>query len=609
MHANNDHRTDNTPPVAPPCDGAPQRPAADRASGPWWWDWELPVIVALVVVVYFTRLTALPICGEESRWANGAREMVASGDLVVPRQQGELFPERPPLGSWAIALVGAARGTIDLAAVRLPSALATLLLAVAIYIYARAWSSRLCALTATTCYATFGQVMLLGRFGESEALFTLFVAGSLLAWHAGYLQQRSKALVWSAGYFLAALGALTKGLQAPVYFMMATGAFLALRRDWRWLFGRGHVLGLATFGLVVGVWLVPFARQNPHALDDIWTGLAQDRFALDRLSSHVASYPLETLACLLPWSPLLAAWLFPAVRRSICQARPQVQFLFVALAVTYPTVWFASGARGRYYMPLYPLLAVLMGLVVEHCAARRRTVVEGLGRWLGLWQTYMRLLAAAAVLGAVAVAAISFLPIDVEPTIRQPVWFVVPWIGGGLIVAWLALRSARDPRRARPEVVVVCAAVFAGSACAGALVNARLQAANDLTPAIARIKDRIPGAGELVSLGRVYHRFSYSYETPIRQVPWPTNSDDLPDDVTYFCFDRRPGDTPEDRAGNDDRLGAHTPGVLPFAWEEVAVIPCDPVRRDEAHRSVVIGRVRRIERIAEQPDATRPALR
>ncbi len=34
--------------------------------------------------------------------------------------------------------------------------------------------------------------MQLGRLGESEALFTLFVGGSLLVWHAGYLQGARK---------------------------------------------------------------------------------------------------------------------------------------------------------------------------------------------------------------------------------------------------------------------------------------------------------------------------------------------------------------------------------------------------------------------------------
>src|SRR5262245_41319559 len=100
-------------------------------------------LTALVLVCYFARLETVPVCGEESRWANAAREMIATGDWIVPRQQGDVFPERPPLGSWAMAAVGLARGHVGLVAVRLPSACATLLLCWLIYGYTLAWSSRL----------------------------------------------------------------------------------------------------------------------------------------------------------------------------------------------------------------------------------------------------------------------------------------------------------------------------------------------------------------------------------------------------------------------------------------------------------------------------------
>ena len=68
--------------------------------------------------------------------------------------------------------------------------------------------------------------------------------------------------------------------------------------------------------------------------------------------------------------------------------RPQVKFLLVALAVTYPSVWLAAGARGRYFMPLYPCLAVLMGLVVEHCTALGASCAD-----CRVWRRYARGLA------------------------------------------------------------------------------------------------------------------------------------------------------------------------------------------------------------------------
>ena len=70
---------------------------------------------------YFTRLTDLTIRGEESRWARVAQEMLDTGDWIVPRQQGEPFPDRPPLNSWAMIAASQLTGELNLAAIRLPA--------------------------------------------------------------------------------------------------------------------------------------------------------------------------------------------------------------------------------------------------------------------------------------------------------------------------------------------------------------------------------------------------------------------------------------------------------------------------------------------------------
>ncbi|MEX0677995.1 MAG: glycosyltransferase family 39 protein [Pirellulales bacterium] len=571
-------------------------------AGSWWREWEVAALVVLVAAVYFTRLATVPVCGEESRWASAAREMIASGDWIVPRQQGAIFPERPPLGSWAIALVGALRGHVDLVAIRLPSALATLALVLVIYAYARSWMSRLGSFAAAAMYATFGQVLQLGRLGESEALFTLFTGGALLVWHGGYRSGRSRAATWCWGYSLAALGALVKGPQAPVYFVGACVVYLMLKRDWRWLVSRGHALGVLALAAIVGAWLVPFAASNWQAVDDICAGLAQDRFTTHRLARHLATYPFETFGCLLPWSPLLIALVKPSVLKSILATRPEVKFLLVAIVVTYPSVWLAAEARGRYYMPLYPCLAVLTGLVVEHCTARGASLADRL-----FWQRFLRVLALV-VLGcgaAVVVASLSSGGRLAEAA--QPRPFLLLWVPGVLVAAGLLAWASLGDEWPRPQLGILTLAAFLGLAQSGAMINARLRAANDLDPAIARLKQRLADC-ELVSLGRVYHRFAYAFDAPIRQIPWPAAAADLPRGVTYFCFDRRPNDTAVSRSTSDGRLSGKTPGTLPFEWDEVARIDCDPVHRQVYSRTVVIGRVRRGETVA-LPGSNRPGHR
>ncbi len=547
------------------------------------------VLGLLVVGIYFTRLTYTPVCGEESRWATAAREMIASGDWIVPRQQGTIFPERPPLGSWAMAVVGLAVGEVDLLAIRLPSACATLLLTWLIYAYARTWTSRLTSFAAAVVYATFGQVLPLGRFGESEALFTLLLGGALLVWHAGYLSGRSPAATWSAGYTLAGLGALVKGPQAPVYFVAVCGIYLALNRQWRWLFCRGHALGALCFAAVVGVWMVPFCWSNLYATDDIWAGLARDRFTTDGLLRHLVTFPFETFGCLLPWSPLLVLFVRPAVRRAIFTQHPQAWFLVVAIVVTYPSVWVAAYARGRYFMPLYPCVAMLIALVVEHCTAAAADTSARL-----FWRRYQRGLGiVGAAAGALMVVAYG-LPLDALRSVQQSLAESIGFALAAAVAAAAMFWTSRDERGLRPQWALAIVATFVGLAYTGLVLDARRLAGNDLEPVLADIKDQMPNPEGMVSLGRVYHRFAYSYSQPIRQVPWPHEAGELPADAEYFCYDLRPGYfDPPARGAGDGQVHAGTTAPLPFEWEKVTEIGCDPVKRKSPHTTVVIGRIRR----------------
>ena len=52
----------------------------------------------------------------------------------------------------------------------------------------------------------------------------------------------------------------------------------------------------------------------------------------------------------------------PKTRKLLAEDRGVALFLVTAMVVAYPTVWIASGARGRYFMPLYPVAAVLIAL-------------------------------------------------------------------------------------------------------------------------------------------------------------------------------------------------------------------------------------------------------
>ena len=349
--------------------------------------------------------------------------MIATGDWVVPRQQERVFVDRPPLASWAMAAVGLVRGKMDVVAIRFPSALAILLTTWLIYGYARTFLTPTGALTAGVAYASIVQVLQIGRLGENEALYSLLVSAALLGWHFIYLRGGSRALAWSIGYTLAGIAALEKGIQAPMYFAAGVGTFLLVRRDWRWIFSWGHLAGLGCLVLVIGAWWLPFyLATNWDTAVGIWTSTVTRRFGSEGLVTHILKFPLELFGCMLPWSILLLGVVWPAVRRTL--GRPPQQIVFVAAAIVLPFISLlaAVSARGRYFMPMYPLVSVAIGWFVERCSAE-----ETISLPRRRWNIFLLGVAIAALVGASGLLVASLIP---NPTgyvavIRQPVWSAI----------------------------------------------------------------------------------------------------------------------------------------------------------------------------------------
>jgi 4-amino-4-deoxy-L-arabinose transferase-like glycosyltransferase len=568
----------------------PSRNAADhnsQSAAPHWLD--VVLLTLLVLGIYASRISTPPLSGEETRWARGGMEMIETGDWIVPRQQGRVFPERPPLNSWAMAAAALARGQMDAVAVRLPSVFALGLTTLLIYGYAATFISRLGAVASAAAYSTAWQVMHIGGLGESEAVFTLFSSGSLLLWHWGYSRGWPAALVWPLGYSLAALAALTKGLQGPIYFVAVTGVFLLLRKDWRYLLRPANLGGAICFAAIVGAWQIPFYRAtDATAVHDIWLALVGDRLTLADLAKHVATYPLETLACFAPWSLLLLELPRRRFREALGGARPLVFFLLTAIAVTYPSVWFVAGARGRYFMPLYPCLAILAGLAIERGALAAVSRDQRRG-----WDLFLLGIAATIVVVAVGIVGLSLLPIELFSEAAQPLPFAIFFAAAGAAAVIVVLRARHSASPGRAAAAVWALAAFLGLAINGVEKNAVDRSSNDMGPLVADVKAEIPAPDRIVSFGPIFHRFAYFYGRTIPELPWPTTVAEVPDDVTYFCFDRRPEDTPQRRTNGRGRVNEYTPGTLPFAWEEIARIPCGRTLRDDPGFCVIVGRVKR----------------
>ena len=158
--------------------------------------------------------------GLEGQFASAAREMVTSGNWLVPTNDGAPMLDTPPLAYWAVAVSCKAFG-ITAAAARLPNALATICTVALTFLIAERLAGFWRGFAAGLIYLCSIGAFLLGRVVAPDAICGLFVSASIYCVVRGYQHQKFRRL-WFAGFWSgAALAFLTKGV-APVLALAGT---------------------------------------------------------------------------------------------------------------------------------------------------------------------------------------------------------------------------------------------------------------------------------------------------------------------------------------------------------------------------------------------------
>jgi hypothetical protein len=404
---------------------------------------------------------------------------------------------------------------------------------------------------------------------------------------------------------LAALAGLAKGPQGPLYFAATVTVFLCLRRDWRYLFSLAHLAGLIIFAAVLGAWQIPFGLAvGREASAAVWSeeGTLGNRFAgiFGRTWwRHLATYPAEVFAYLLPWSVfLLAAFRGSGVFFHVgvggdraASGRPadmekdsrplRVGFLLVYLAVAFPTCWLVTEARPRHLMAVYPTVACLIAAVIDRsCFGRSGPQWDWRFRWF-LTATG----AVAAVVGAVVLIA-GVCPASARMAeVLPPSWSTAACGAAMLVLASVCFwaRAGSGPTRAAGGIAAVGAAISLGFVILA--INHFARIADDLEAQVARLKRDVLRGQRLVSFGPLFHKFTFYYQEPIELLPWPAGESPEGSTWQYFAFMDRE---------------ARARGQVPFAWEEVAVVYCDRAR-EKGHNVLHVGR----RRSGKLPDSSK----
>lgn len=394
----------------------------------------LAFLVALLVLAETFRVPLID--PDEGRYAEIPREMLASGDWVLPHQNGLTYIEKPPLAYWLVAGSYRLFGVNETAA-RLPGKLATVATMLALFLFARRRAGERAGALAATF---FGGSLLgfgLARVVLIDPILTVAQTAAVLSFAAlgegGASRRRERALALGFAASVAA-AVLLKGLVgvllpggAVLLWTVATGRTGPLRA----LLGPLPVL--AFLGLAVP-WHVAAALREPDFLRFYFVREHFERFLLPNHHRPGAWwYFLAVVAGgFLPFTPLLPRLrsIWPGRRRAGWSARPLESFLILWVLLV---VAFFSMSKSKlipYVHPVFPAIALLLALAVardeEGLSLRpgERWTIAGLlgllataAAWAGASEDLAVPSLAGPLLGLSATLLAGFLLVGIGPTL------------------------------------------------------------------------------------------------------------------------------------------------------------------------------------------------
>ncbi len=335
---------------------------------------------------------------DEARFAQASREMLESGDYIIPSIQGKPRLNKPPLIYWMQAasvqsLTGGDVPHDEAWMYRLPSLLAAIVTVLATRRLGQSMFGPLAGFLGGCIIAICPVMFWEARQGRSDMVMVAFTTVALLGlWRcikasglleAGKAEDRTAIPPATSApprvphvtalslWLPLALGVLTKGPITLLVIGLTIASLCVCVRRWRWTLALRPVLGLAVIVVVVAPWVAAVAYRHGaanylHVLADETVGRS-----LTSKEGHSGFPGIHTLLMpllLFPGSLMVGAGLrsaiareFPRLRQRTAESLIITPQLFLLCGIIPAWIFFelVSTRLPHYTMPLYPLLAIL----------------------------------------------------------------------------------------------------------------------------------------------------------------------------------------------------------------------------------------------------------
>jgi 4-amino-4-deoxy-L-arabinose transferase-like glycosyltransferase len=311
-------------------------------------------ILCLAYVLFFHDLGGISLWDpDEPRQAIEAREMMERSDYVHPYLNGVPYLEKPPLYPWLIIIASKIQGRLDEFSARLPSALAATALLIITFFMGRQMAGPAAGLFAAFVLAANFQFLGNARESVMDMTFALFIG--LTIYLGDLAVRRDRRWLFPCALLPSVFAVLSKG---PAGLLIPVAVLFLLLLCHRKLmpFFLPLIVGcLLSLGLS-SIWFIIVGKAYAGEFI-LHQNLTRYVKGFDHIESLFYYFP-KLFFNFLPWSLFLPFAIYHAWRRRLWL--PLVWF-----TLTFLFFEFSRSKRGIYLLPLYPAMALLVGVFLK----------------------------------------------------------------------------------------------------------------------------------------------------------------------------------------------------------------------------------------------------
>jgi len=413
------------------------------------------VIIVLFLLLYIVPLGVRPmVIPDEFRYAEISREMLETGDWIVPHLDGLRYFEKPVLGYWLNA-AGIAMFGEDVFAIRFFSAVAAGISAVILFFLARKYAGGYrTGILVAVVFLTSVEVFSVGTISVLDSMFSMFLTVAMALFFFAYMEDvpRKRACLLVLSGISCGLAFLTKGFLAFAIPAVTVIPFLFWQPRVKDIFRILWVPFLMAVLIALPWCLMIYAREKDFWHYFFWTEHIH-RLVSAGLDQHPEPFWFF-IPCILvgafPWIALLPAIIFGL--RGTFFKDPLFRYAVCWLLLPFLLLSASQGKLITYILPCFPPLAIIMSMaLLQYFAVGNKKAFK---------------VAVNILLVIMAVLMIAFILTQTTPTSlrvyqQQETWKVVLMaIGFGAYVLFLFCAGRRGDFRMKLAFFAIGPTVF-----------------------------------------------------------------------------------------------------------------------------------------------------